>query len=120
MKPNVGLTLFTSSFMIFFTMVVFPALSRPLPQSIFSDAIAASRTYSIKMRISLSFNRAFRNIDNILVLLVQTTPFCRLSDTQRNYKSRVELPSAKIASTTPTCCSPPNAPSNSRFSTDVV
>jgi hypothetical protein len=30
MKPSVGLTLFTSSFMIFFTMVVFPALSRPL------------------------------------------------------------------------------------------
>jgi hypothetical protein len=30
MKPSVGLTLFTSSFMIFFTMVVFPALSSPL------------------------------------------------------------------------------------------
>jgi hypothetical protein len=32
-KPRVGLTLFTSSFMIFFTMVVFPALSNPLLQS---------------------------------------------------------------------------------------
>jgi hypothetical protein len=30
MKPRVGLTLFTSSFIIFLTMVVFPALSRPL------------------------------------------------------------------------------------------
>lgn len=30
MKPSVGLTLFTSSFMILFTMVVFPALSSPL------------------------------------------------------------------------------------------
>jgi hypothetical protein len=29
-KPSVGLTLFTSSFMIFFTIVVFPALSSPL------------------------------------------------------------------------------------------
>jgi hypothetical protein len=32
MKPNVGLTLFTSSFIIFLTIVVFPALSRPLPR----------------------------------------------------------------------------------------
>lgn len=31
MKPSVGLTLFTSSFMIFLTIVVLPALSRPLP-----------------------------------------------------------------------------------------
>lgn len=30
MNPSVGLTLFTSSFMIFFTIVVFPALSNPL------------------------------------------------------------------------------------------
>lgn len=30
MKPKVGLTLFTSSFMIFLTIVVFPALSSPL------------------------------------------------------------------------------------------
>lgn len=30
MKPKVGLTLFTSSFMILFTIVVLPALSRPL------------------------------------------------------------------------------------------
>lgn len=30
MKPNVGLTVLTSSFMILLTMVVFPALSRPL------------------------------------------------------------------------------------------
>jgi hypothetical protein len=31
MKPNVGLTVFTSSPMTFFTIVVLPALSRPLP-----------------------------------------------------------------------------------------
>lgn len=30
MKPSVGLTVVISSFMIFFTMVVLPALSRPL------------------------------------------------------------------------------------------
>lgn len=30
MKPSVGLTLLTSSFMIFLTMVVLPALSSPL------------------------------------------------------------------------------------------
>jgi hypothetical protein len=38
MKPRVGLTLLTSSFMIFFTMVVFPALSSPLMQSAASTA----------------------------------------------------------------------------------
>ena len=31
MNPSVGLTLLTSSFMMRLTMVVFPALSRPLP-----------------------------------------------------------------------------------------
>ena len=30
MKPSVGLTVLTSSFIILFTIVVFPALSRPL------------------------------------------------------------------------------------------
>ena len=36
-KPSVGLTSLTSSFMIFFTIVVFPALSRPLQHSALSS-----------------------------------------------------------------------------------
>jgi hypothetical protein len=43
MKPRVGLTLLTSSFMILFTMVVFPALSKPLLQSAF-ETVNMSRT----------------------------------------------------------------------------
>jgi hypothetical protein len=65
MKPRVGLTLFTSSFMILLTMVVFPALSRPLLQSAFETANKVEGTYSISIRISLSFSRAFRSIDSI-------------------------------------------------------
>ena len=65
MKPKVGLTRFTSSFMIFFTIVVFPALSRPL-LSVSKSAYMQPDTYSIKMRISLSFSLAFRKMDNIL------------------------------------------------------
>jgi hypothetical protein len=38
-KPSVGLTLFTSSFMIFFTIVVFPALSRPLQMGSISSLV---------------------------------------------------------------------------------
>lgn len=57
-----------SSFIIFLTMVVLPALSRPLcrNQSPVVWSEAASATHSIRIRISLSFNRAFLNIDNIL------------------------------------------------------
>lgn len=55
--------------MIFLTIVVLPALSRPLSQvSRFHQS--GKRAYSIKIRISLSFNLAFRKIDSIL-------PFCR-------------------------------------------
>ena len=43
MKPSVGLTLFTSSPMIFFTIVVFPALSKPLVQSALNRCMLASR-----------------------------------------------------------------------------
>jgi hypothetical protein len=65
MKPRVGLTLFTSSFMICLTIVVFPALSKPLFVSwaLQKDFV---KTHSINIRISLSFSRAFRKIDNIL------------------------------------------------------
>jgi len=34
MNPSVGLTVLTSSFMTRFTMVVFPALSRPLDTAV--------------------------------------------------------------------------------------
>lgn len=68
MNPSVGLTVLTSSFIIFLTMVVFPALSSPLWWV--SVHVKSTRsqgdTNSIKIRISLSFNRAFRKMDNIL------------------------------------------------------
>ena len=68
-KPSVGLTLFTSSFIIFFTIVVFPALSKPL-HAISLQAPTTQQTsestYNMRIRISLSFNRAFRNIESIL------------------------------------------------------
>ena len=68
MKPRVGLTLLTSSFMIFLTMVVFPALSSPLRNSnlVANYESWKMETHNIKILISLSFNRAFRKIDNIL------------------------------------------------------
>lgn len=72
MNPSVGLTLLTSSFMILFTMVVLPALSKPLE----SDQLSAlkenslSSTHSIRIRISLSFKRAFRRMDNILKIVI--------------------------------------------------
>lgn len=66
-KPSVGLTVLTSSFIIFFTMVVLPALSSPLEG--YQHQIHQKRvyTYSIRIRISLSFNRAFLNIESILL-----------------------------------------------------
>lgn len=66
MKPNVGLTVLTSSLRIFFTIVVFPALSSPL--HLVLDPLlptAPSPTHSIKMRISLSLSRALRRIDSM-------------------------------------------------------
>ena len=72
----------TSSFIIFFTMVVFPALSSPLGRSAHihhphnpSPLKEAGDTYSIKMRISLSFNRAFLSIESILVVFLSDGSF---------------------------------------------
>lgn len=66
MNPSVGLTVFTSSFIIFFTIVVLPALSRPLSNVSTSATGDCYITYSIRILISLSFRRALRRIDNIL------------------------------------------------------
>ena len=51
--------------MIFLTIVVLPALSSPLPHLSHCSLAAHNASYSIRIRISLSFNLAFRNIDNI-------------------------------------------------------
>ncbi len=67
MKPNVGLTVLTSSFMTLFTIVVFPALSSPLSRS--QPCLPLKefyQSYSIRIRISLSFSRALRSMDSIL------------------------------------------------------
>lgn len=68
-NPSVGLTVLTSSFIIFFTMVVLPALSSPLRGNHISTPYVRIDvcTYSIKILISLSFNRAFLNIESILL-----------------------------------------------------
>lgn len=68
MKPSVGLTLLTSSFMIFLTMVVFPALSSPLAHMslVEGSEVGGHGTYSIRTLISLSLSRAFLRIDSIL------------------------------------------------------
>ena len=65
-KPNVGLTVVTSSFIIRFTMVVLPALSRPLRYISREPLGLKNYPYSIRIRISLSFKRAFRSIDNMV------------------------------------------------------
>ena len=88
-NPRVGLTVFTSSPMILLTIVVLPALSRPLMillvqlsflslSLVFpyfhnnlirsSDGASSSDTYSIKILSSLSFSLALRNMDSILLL----------------------------------------------------
>lgn len=69
MNPSVGLTVVTSSFMICLTIVVLPALSRPLMsprQQVHLYPESIGRVYSIRTRISLSLRRAFRNMDNIM------------------------------------------------------
>ena len=67
MKPRVGLTVLTSSPMIFLTMVVFPALSKPLArQETESKRSICRASYSIKMRSSLSLSLAFRRIDSMV------------------------------------------------------
>ncbi len=66
MKPSVGLTVLTSSPIIFLTIVVFPALSRPLDRQQGAGPSSGTDTaHSISIRSSLSFSRAFRSIDNI-------------------------------------------------------
>ena len=66
-KPRVGLTVFTSSPIIFLTIVVLPALSRPLQEHHVrvQRAIAIGLTHSIRIRNSLSLSRAFRRMDSI-------------------------------------------------------
>lgn len=67
MNPSVGLTVVTSSFMTLLTMVVLPALSKPLSALSLEEHLRVGWiSYSISIRISLSFRRAFLNIDNIL------------------------------------------------------
>lgn len=58
--------MFTSSPMIFLTIVVLPALSSPLDFCQFRTLSAQSLTHSMRMRISLSLRRAFLKIDSIL------------------------------------------------------
>lgn len=71
MKPSVGLTVLTSSPMTRFTIVVLPALSRPLGGGTLSSARAGrafarwGKTHSIRMRNSLSLSLAFLKIDNM-------------------------------------------------------
>ena len=69
MKPSVGLTVLTSSSMIFFTMVVLPALSSPLTSSQIKQCLSMGfkqLSDSIKTLISLSFSLAFLSMDSIL------------------------------------------------------
>lgn len=70
MKPSVGLTVLTSSPMIFLTIVVLPALSSPLDKRKKDQqgkAVMEIASYSIKILISLSLSLALRRTDNILV-----------------------------------------------------
>ena len=76
MNPSVGLIVLTSSFISRLTIVVLPALSNPLFGA--SAKVANLRresTHSIKILISLSFNRALRKIESIVSLrsLLQRT-----------------------------------------------
>jgi hypothetical protein len=69
MNPSVGLTLLTSSPMIFLTIVVLPALSSPLRVKISVLYVFPWWfQYSIRIRISLSFSLAFRKIESILLV----------------------------------------------------
>ena len=68
MNPRVGLTALTSSPIIRLTIVVFPALSRPLVilAIVFLLYTTPYAPYSIKILISLSLSLAFRSIDSII------------------------------------------------------
>lgn len=71
MNPSVGLTVSTSSSINFLTIVVLPALSRPLKwhQQDLAEYPRQS-TDSIKILISLSLNRALRRIESIVLTIV--------------------------------------------------
>jgi hypothetical protein len=87
MKPSVGLTVLTSSFMILLTIVVFPALSRPL----FPSARQVRRptsTYSMSILISLSLSRAFLKIDSIFIIVMSD---CFASANPAKHKARLPL-----------------------------
>ena len=69
MNPKVGLTVLISSFITLLTIVVLPALSKPLQyHGQLALITASSSTHSIRIRISLSFIRALRRIESILLL----------------------------------------------------
>lgn len=81
MKPRVGLTVLTSSPMIFLTMVVLPALSRPLHLRVSILAVSdrcgevtSSRwqSHSISILSSLSFSLAFLSMESIAASLAST------------------------------------------------
>ena len=69
MKPRVGLTVLTSSPIILLTIVVLPALSRPLHYRLATRPLLTRENdmnaHSIKMRSSLSLSLAFRRMDSI-------------------------------------------------------
>ena len=68
-KPNVGLTELTSSFMILLTIVVLPALSSPLSKfSRVGQYLTSHKSYSIRILISLSFKRAFLRTESMVKL----------------------------------------------------
>ncbi len=77
MKPSVGLTVLISSPIILLTMVVLPALSRPLCSNSVRLLVEGDEwtdymdPYSIRIRSSLSFSLAFRRMDSILKLYGQ-------------------------------------------------
>ena len=63
LNPRVGLTPVMSSSFSFFSIVVFPALSRPLPEShLYMDDSRRGMTYRNKSLISFSFSLFFRMI----------------------------------------------------------
>jgi len=87
MKPSVGLTVLTSSFMILLTIVVFPALSRPLFPSA-RPARCPTSTYSMSILISLSLSRAFLKIDSIVIFVISD---CLSSANPAKLKARLPL-----------------------------
>jgi hypothetical protein len=73
-KPSVGLTLLTSSPMIFFTIVVFPALSKPLVPSAFSRSLLSFRAPTASKSASPCPSDALFVKSTALLLLVAVLP----------------------------------------------